>query len=609
MKIRPLLKLTALTMVCVPLMLTACAGHGGGTGTGSGAETSTPTPGSSAPSIGTTTAAQGLSLVENGKSVYKVIRSDKASKTVISAASKLRSALSDAAGVNVGIAEDWVKSVDELDPNAFEILVGPTNREASSVTGTLNPKDYVICLKNNSVVITGGSDKAIVEAVNIFIAQCIGDRQILLGETISHTEALACPDFRVGGTAIGDFVPVYSASAEDEEGKTIASSLGDVLFNMSGASLKAVADTAKSDSAHKIFIGPTNDAYSTSLYSSGFDTFDYRLEVRDGNLYLAGGSCFALQYCVNLLRDEYLANGLSLDDGLTLTGSAYGKRLYDLEEGADVRIMSNNAWNCDNNQPAWAEMGEDCSAKVRSVGLAGTYMAYAPDVICFQEMTVQMMSLLRREFKNNGWEYGLITYSTAAQNDYTCILYRTDTLELISKGRHQFDYGSDAGSKSYDWGRFRHMATGKEFIALSTHLWWKSETAQAGSDEMRERQAAEIVAEADSLIAKYGVPVWVMGDFNTRTTSAAFRVFTSGGFRDAFDIATVYADDNSGYHTCTRQTFARETQLRPYKSNAIDHILIKNPGATEVLTFNHIRPYFYIKLSDHYPLYADAKLG
>ena len=370
---KTLIRIAVAGLVCLQLVaLASCNGEktpGGDT---------TPDD-SSAPSIGTTTAAQGLSLVENGKSVYKVIRSDKASKTVISAASKLRSALSDAAGVNVGIAEDWVKSVDELDPNAFEILVGPTNREASSVTDTLNPNDYIICLKNNSVVITGGSDKAIVEAVNVFIAQCVGDKQILIGETISHTEALACPDFRVGGTAIGDFVPVYSATVEDEEGKTIASSLGDVLFNLSGASLKAVADTAKSDSAHKIFIGPTNDAYSTSLYSSGFDTFDYRVEVKDGNLYLAGGSCFALQYCVNLLRDEYLSKGLSLDAGLVLTGSAYGKRLYDLEEGADVRIMSNNVWQCDDNKAAWKDIGEDCSAEVRSKGLAAVYMARAEE--------------------------------------------------------------------------------------------------------------------------------------------------------------------------------------------------------------------------------------
>ncbi len=564
---------------------------------------------SSAPSIGTTTAAQGLSLVENGKSVYKVIRSDKASKTVISAASKLRSALSDAAGVNVGISEDWVKSVDELDPNAFEILVGPTNREASSVTDTLNPNDYVICLKNNSVVITGGSDKAIVEAVNVFIAQCVGDKQILLGETISHTEALACPDFRVGGTTIGDFVPVYSATVEDEEGKTIASSLGDVLFNLSGASLKAVADSAKSDSSHKIFIGPTSDAYSTSLYSSGFDTFDYRVEVKDGNLYLAGGSCFALQYCVNLLRDEYLSKGLSLDAGLVLTGSAYGKRLYDLEEGADVRIMSNNVWQCDDNKAAWKDIGEDCSAEVRSKGLAAVYMAYNPDVICFQEMSIKMIRLIRNELTKCGFSYKLLSYSSGGDADYTCILYREDTVEVVERGYHEFTYGCNGGTKSYTWGYFKHKTTGKTFVALSTHLWWKSDTAQAGSEQMRERQAAEIVAAMDKLIEKYNVPVYVMGDFNARTTASSYKVFTDGGFKDTFDLATVYAHDHKGRHFCSPEGFSREESGETYKAQAIDHIMLKNGGDTDILTFNHARPYFYIKLSDHYPVFVDTVLG
>lgn len=309
---------------------------------------------------------------------------------------------------------------------------------------------------------------------------------------------------------------------------------------------------------------------------------------------------------ISAVREEN--NGVSLDNGFALSGSAYGKQLYSLEPGADIRLMSNNAWNCDNNQPAWAAMGEDCSAKARSRGLAATYMAYSPDVICFQEMTVLMMSLLQREFKTCGYDYGLISYSTGSANDYTCILYRRDTLELLDQGRHKFDYGSDAGSKSYDWGHFRHKATGKTFVALSTHLWWKSETAQAGSDKMREDQAAEIVAATDELVAKFNCPVWVMGDFNTRTTTAAFRTFISGGFKDAFDLASVYADDCSGYHTCTRETFAREKSITPYKTGAIDHILLKNGGTTRVLTFNHVRPYFFIKLSDHYPLYVDVAL-
>lgn len=602
---KALLRIAATGLVCLNLAtLVACNGNDL-----PGDDTTTPSAQTTPPAVETTTVAPGLSLVENGKSVYKVVRSDKASKTIVSLASKLRATLSDIAEVNVPIAEDWVKSVEEIDPNAFEILVGPTNREASSITETLNPNDYIICRKNNSIVITGGSDKAVVEAVNVFMAQCIGDKQILLGQTISHTEALACPDFKVDGTAISEFVPVYSATVENEEGKDIAASLIDVLFNMSGVTLKAVADTAAADSAHKIFIGQTRDAYSTSLYSPGFDTFDYRIEVKDGNLYLAGGSCFALQYCVNLLRDDYLAKGLSLDTGLSLTGSAYGKRLYDLEDGADVRIMSNNVWQCDNNQSAWKAIGEDCSAEVRSVGLAAVYMAYHPDVICFQEMSVKMIRLIRNELAKCGFSYKLLSYSSGGDADYTCILYREDTVEVLERGYHEFTYGCNSGTKSYTWGYFKHKTTGKTFVALSTHMWWKSDSAEAGSENKRERQAAEIVAAMDKLIEKHNAPVYVMGDFNARTTAPSYKVFTSGGFKDAFELASVYAHDHKGRHTCGPEGFSRETSGDTYKAQAIDHIMLKNGGNTNILTFDHARPYFYIKLSDHYPVFVDTILG
>ena len=278
-------------------------------------------------------------------------------------------------------------------------------------------------------------------------------------------------------------------------------------------------------------------------------------------------------------------------------------------------LMSNNQWKCDTNK--WRDIGDDCSAEARVGGLVRAYKEVMPDVLGLQEVSEHMADLMMAELQCIDLGDGKTARYSHISGGDTPIVYRSDKLKLLESGFFLYSEQIDGfegsfnnhESKSYCFGVFEDRETGKRFALMTTHLWWKSETAQAGSDEMRERQAAEIVAEADSLIAKYGVPVWVMGDFNTRTTSAAFRVFTSGGFKDAFDIATAYADDNSGYHTCTRQTFARETQLRPYKSNAIDHILFKNPGATEGLTFNHIRPYFYIKLSDHYPLYADAKLG
>jgi endonuclease/exonuclease/phosphatase family metal-dependent hydrolase len=71
----------------------------------------------------------------------------------------------------------------------------------------------------------------------------------------------------------------------------------------------------------------------------------------------------------------------------------------------------------------------------------------------------------------------------------------------------------------------------------------------------------------------------------------------------------VFADNHRGRHTCGSQGFSRESAAGTYAGEAIDHILLRNGGETEILTFNHARPYFYIKLSDHYPVYVDAALG
>ena len=145
---------------------------------------------------------------------------------------------------------------------------------------------------------------------------------------------------------------------------------------------------------------------------------------------------------------------------------------------------------------------------------------------------------------------------------------------------------------------------------MSTHLWWKSESAQAGSNEYRNRQAAEIAEKCRQLSEQYGCSCFVLGDYNTSTSSDAFRTLLNSGFRDAYDMAELLKDDNRGYHSCSGDGFARETEIKPYKGNAIDHITVYDGGCgSRVLAFDHSRPYFYIKLSDHYPVYADIIIG
>lgn len=411
----------------------------------------------------------------------------------------------------------------------------------------------------------------------------------------------------VAGIPLTDFSVIYPFSSDEEEGKQIAELFARTLGALCGAELTVTADLPLSNTReHEIVIGhSTRLPRSKAVTSAVEGPYDYRMEEAEGRLYVGGGSSYGLRAALEELAGLF-RSGTSVPAGYSAAGTSYGKLLIPRTEGSDLRLLSNNTWNCDANR--WQSLGEDCSAPARYRGLCAVYLALEPDVICFQEMTAVMIGLLQKELTAQGRSYSLLTYTSGSVKPYTCILYRSDRLELLEQGHHDFAYGNDANSKGYTWGYFEMKETGKRFVALSTHLWWKSETAEAGSNGWRESQAKEICAATAEMEKKYGCPVFAMGDFNCNTNSQAYKNFLSGGFADTFDLATGFRDDNKGYHTCTASGYARE-KVTPYKGNAIDHIMLRNPCGTEVLTFDHTRPMFYIKLSDHYPVFVDVKLA
>lgn len=277
-------------------------------------------------------------------------------------------------------------------------------------------------------------------------------------------------------------------------------------------------------------------------------------------------------------------------------------------EGANLRIMTNNVWDNKNNLPAWKDIGEDCSEEARSQGFALVYTEYLPDVVNFQEMSPTMVELILKHMKDAGVNYSLLSYASTTPKDDTCIIYNPETVTLIESGHHIYEYGSNKNSKSYTWGLFKLKSNGKRFISLSTHLWWKSEANEPGSDELRRRQAAEVVALADELIAKYDCPFFVQGDFNTKTTSTAFKEFLNGNFEMCYRAATKEKDSLRGHHKCDSSGYSNSMYSGTYLDTAIDHMLVKNKGTSEVLSFIHIVLDFYYKLSDHFPLYIDVAL-
>ena len=85
---------------------------------------------------------------------------------------------------------------------------------------------------------------------------------------------------------------------------------------------------------------------------------------------------------------------------------------------------------------------------------------------------------------------------------------------------------SNSNSKSFTAALFTHKESGKDFIAIGTHLWWKSESAQAGSDNARLEQAELIIAQAREMLGSYDVPVFVISDARTRHASRPYEHWT-----------------------------------------------------------------------------------
>jgi len=125
-----------------------------------------------------------LDIVKNGKTTFKVIRGDAASDEIGVSAIHLRKAINDITASNVGILSDWVKDESTLDPNATEILVGQTNRQASKdFQATLTGYSFGIKITENQVIIAATHEDFIPLAVDYFM-----ERYLVNGEHVTISE-------------------------------------------------------------------------------------------------------------------------------------------------------------------------------------------------------------------------------------------------------------------------------------------------------------------------------------------------------------------------------------------------------------------------------------
>ncbi|MDE5688376.1 MAG: endonuclease/exonuclease/phosphatase family protein [Paramuribaculum sp.] len=148
--------------------------------------------------------------------------------------------------------------------------------------------------------------------------------------------------------------------------------------------------------------------------------------------------------------------------------------------------------------------------------------------------------------------------------EHSAIFYRTDMFDLIDHGDFWLSETPDRPALGWDavcirictWGRFRHRASGKEFLMFNLHMDHVGITARIESAKMIRDKILEFGS---------GLPAFLTGDFNVDQTSDAYRTVLECGLVDSHDTAALCYATNGTFND-----YATEG----YSAERIDHVFV-----------------------------------
>ena len=251
-----------------------------------------------------------MSLVANGVTNYKVIRSDSCSNEIAVAAKELADYLNAVTGATFALGNDWYNSKKEqLPEKACEILVGKTNRvESQNAAYDLREEDYVVCEENDRIVIMGGNDRRTLEAIQYFKDNYVSVEEknvsIIKGEKATTRFNYGLGSLKIEGVSIREYTVIYPKNAEDLFAYNAALNFVDYVKSELGFDI-AIADDSKAVSEYEICIGYTNRQPSLDAASVSLTIDEYILKRSGKSLYMLGKS-FMVGGGVSELINSYI---------------------------------------------------------------------------------------------------------------------------------------------------------------------------------------------------------------------------------------------------------------------------------------------------------------
>ena len=309
-----------------------------------------------------------------------------------------------------------------------------------------------------------------------------------------------------------------------------------------------------------------------------------------------------LEYLESCLLCSQISDGFSyaakpkneLDDGTRLIDSRLG----------DIRVMFYNVYG-------WSGYGP---SNVRHAMQTEIVKEYAPDVLCLQEYGQMPPHVCYHEcftplMQANGYT------DASVPTDYvnnTPLFYRRDKLSLIKSGCFLYSKPNNANSKSITWAVLRVKATGKSFIAISTHMMYDQPAIDANAARVQNaHEMLNVISDIRSLDHAFAdIPLIMGGDMNCNESSEPQKIFTAAGLIRAFRVAEE-KNDNCCLHPYPTWsdddgTFVRWVCVEGTNENAIDHVYVSEN--VTVKTYASVTSTVPLWCSDHMPLIVEINI-
>lgn len=405
---------------------------------------------------------------------------------------------------------------------------------------------------------------------------------------------------KLAGAKASSYTIVYSSKAENEEGQQAAININNAFESLCGTRLNISSDK-DFKKGNAILLIHTKD------YTK---PFEYSITAKNGKVTIDAGGCWAMERAGKLLAE--MLSEKNVPSNFKKDGTVEGETLFNRPTGVNLRILDDNIWDYSSETlpPIWEKAGLECRDDHRAPQYAQLVRAFLPDVICLQEYNkhmhdrfyplIQKMNfIICHEGDKDAW-------------NNTPVFYNSENIEMVESKYNLFQPAMwcNGKTKSYTAAILRHKKTGEKFGVVSTHLWWKEEEVQAGSDLARAAQTRLIMAEVEYLRAKHHCPFFVMGDMNAEEKKPAVKQMLDYGYKQCYELATVYGNRDNGHHVCFPDRLGVRKSDRlgsDRKVGAIDQCLLYGgEDKIEIKVFDCIQPYFTVLLTDHYPNLIDA---